>query len=139
GQPGQPSCSRRSMRNLRSEVPLSVFHDQGVMPTFRLWHAALRSSSKAWGCALGDLNCVTPGPSDNCSAVAVVREDQKRLRSPRSIGFSVAGLLGIDHHPHDGTGYNGRLINSAAWVALSAGHADTAAIGRVGPLARAAP
>jgi len=48
-------------------------------------------------------------------------------------------VLGIDHHPHDATGYIGRLINSAAWVALSAGHADTAAIGRVGPLARAAP
>jgi hypothetical protein len=32
-------------------------------------------------------------------------------------------VLGIDHHPHDGTGYIGRLINSAAWVALSAGHA----------------
>ena len=85
------------------------------------------------------MNCVSPVPSEDCSAVAVVREDQKRLRSPRSIGFSVAGLLGIDHHPHDGKGYIGRLINSAAWVALSAGHADTAAIGRVGPLARAAP
>jgi hypothetical protein len=48
-------------------------------------------------------------------------------------------VLGIDPHPHDGTGYIGRLISSAAWVALSAGHADTAAIGRVGPLARAAP
>jgi hypothetical protein len=47
------------------------------------------------------LNCVTPVPSDNCSAVAVVREDQKRLRAARSERLLKTPVKSIAQGFHD--------------------------------------